>query len=218
LENVGIDKILAMDAESPLRCADAEIEKEMIALIDKAVKDGDTLGGIAEVVAAPVPPGLGSHTQWDRRLDGQLAQALMSIPAVKAVEIGNGIAAAQQFGSGVHDEIFYSKEQRRFFRKSNNAGGLEGGVTNGADLRARVFVKPIPTLRKPLMSVDLVTKKPSSAAFERSDTCVVPAAGVIAEGMLSIVLAKAFLEKFGGDSIAEVGANFANYEKLLAEF
>jgi len=218
LENVGIDKILAMDAESPLRCADAEIEKEMIALIDKAVKDGDTLGGIAEVVAAPVPPGLGSHTQWDRRLDGQLAQALMSIPAVKAVEIGNGIAAAQQLGSGVHDEIFYSKEQRGFFRKSNNAGGLEGGVTNGADLRARVFVKPIPTLRKPLMSVDLVTKKPSSAAFERSDTCVVPAAGVVAEGMLSIVLAKAFLEKFGGDSIAEVGANFANYEKLLAEF
>jgi chorismate synthase len=218
LKKMTIDEIFAVNAESPLRCADARIEREMMALIDEAVKDGDTLGGIAEVVAAPVPPGLGSHTQWDRRLDGRLAQALMSIPAVKAVEIGNGIAAARQVGSRVHDEIFYDEERRRFFRKSNNAGGLEGGVTNGADLRVRIFVKPIPTLRKPLMSVDLITKKPSSAAFERSDTCVVPAAGVVAEAMVSIVLAGAFLEKFGGDSLAEVRANFANYERLLTEF
>jgi chorismate synthase len=217
-ENLGIDEILARSAASPLRCVDAEIENEMIALIDKAAKDGDTLGGIVEVVAAPVPPGLGSHTQWDRKLDGQLAQALMSIPAVKAVEIGNGIASAQRVGSSVHDEVFYDEDRRRFFRKTNNAGGLEAGVTNGSDLRVRIFVKPIPTLRKPLMSVDLITKKPASAACERSDTCVVSAAGVVAEAMVCIVLAKTFLEKFGGDSIAEVRANFANYQKLLTEY
>lgn len=218
LENIGIDGILAIDPESPLRCADARIQDEMVALIDKAAGDGDTVGGIAEVVAAPVPPGLGSHTQWDRKLDGRLAQALMSIPAVKAVEIGNGVAAAQRNGSNVHDEIFYDAEQRRFFRTTNNAGGLEAGVTNGADLRARIFVKPIPTLRKPLMSVDLVTKEARAALFERSDTCVVPAAGVVSEAMVGIILAQAVLEKFGGDSMAELEANFTNYIRLLREF
>jgi chorismate synthase len=217
-ENVNSQEILALDAESPIRCADADIEKEMMSRIDQAAKDGDTLGGVAEVIAACVPAGLGSHTQWDRKIDGRLAQALMSIPAVKAVEIGDGIVAANRLGSQVHDEIFYDLEQHRFFRKSNNAGGVEGGITNGADLRARIFVKPIPTLRKALMSVDLITKEPSFAGFERSDTCVVPAAGVVAEAVMGIVLAAAFLEKFGGDSMAELEAAFANYQKQLSQF
>jgi len=217
-ENVNSQEILALDAESPIRCADADIEKEMMSRIDQAAKDGDTLGGVAEVIAACVPAGLGSHTQWDRKIDGRLAQALMSIPAVKAVEIGDGIGAANRLGSQVHDEIFYDLEQHRFFRKSNNAGGVEGGITNGADLRARIFVKPIPTLRKALMSVDLITKEPSFAGFERSDTCVVPAAGVVAEAVMGIVLAAAFLEKFGGDSMAELEAAFANYQKQLSQF
>ncbi len=209
------DRILAVDADSPLRCADPEAAKRMIASIDAAKAAGDTLGGVLETVALSVPPGLGSHTQWDRKLDGQIAQALMSIPAAKAVEIGEGIAAAKLAGTAVHDEILYSEERHRFYRRTNRAGGLEAGVTNGEDVRARVFMKPIPTLRKPLMSVDVHTKQPFEAAFERSDTCVVPAAAVIAEAMLAIVLARAFLEKFGGDSIVEVEANYANYQRLL---
>ena len=190
----------------------------MPAAIDQAKQLGDTLGGIVEVVASPVPIGLGSHTQWDQKLDGQLARALMSIPAAKAVEIGTGIAAAQSFGSEVHDEIFYDAGRRAFYRRTNRAGGLEAGITNGADLRARVYMKPIPTLRKPLMSVDLVTKEPFQAAFERSDTCVVPAAAVITETMVSIVLARAFIDKFGGDSLKELESNFANYQRLLQEY
>jgi chorismate synthase len=218
VEKLPAEEIFRLDPDSPLRCADAGIQDRMLALIDQAAKDGDTVGGIAEVVASPVPPGLGSHTQWDRKLDGQLAQALMSIPAVKAVEIGSGVSAAQKPGSEVHDEIFYDDRQRQFYRKTNNAGGLEGGVTNGADIRARIFVKPIPTLRKALMSVDLVTKQPSAAAFERSDTCVVPAAGVVAEAMLGIVLTRAFLEKFGGDSLAELESNCHSFRDRLSEF
>jgi chorismate synthase len=218
LETLDSNTILAVDPESALRCADSEVEKQMIALIDRAAKEGDTLGGTAEVIATGVPPGLGSHTQWDRKLDAQLALALMSIPAVKAVEIGAGIAAAGLMGSCVHDEIYYDEERRRFFRKSNNAGGLEGGVTNGADLRARIFVKPIPTLRRSLMSVDLVTKEACAAAFERSDTCVVPAAGVVAEAMVGMVLAQAFLDKFGGDSMIELEANYSSYCDLLDKY
>jgi len=218
IESLDSQEILALDVESPVRCADANTEKEMILRIDQAAKDGDSLGGIAEVVASSVPAGLGSHTQWDRKFDGRLAQGLMSIPAVKAVEIGEGIGAAGRVGSQVHDEIFYDFGRHRFFRKSNNAGGVEGGITNGADLRARIFVKPIPTLRKALMSVDLITKEPSPAGFERSDTCVVPAAGVVAEAVMGIVLAGAFLEKFGGDSMAEVEAGFANYQNQLSQF
>lgn len=217
-EGADIADILQLDPESPIHCADPVTEKQMIAAIDHAIKEGDTVGGVVAVIAAPVPPGLGSHTQWDRKLDGLLAQALMSIPAVKAVEIGNGIAAAQHPGSTVHDEIYYDAERRRFFRETNNAGGIEAGVTNGSDVRARLFVKPIPTLRKALMSVDLITKQPSAAAFERSDTCVVPAAAVVAEAVLAIVLAKAFLEKFGGDSMTELESNFAGYTNLLNEF
>jgi len=209
------EEILALDPESLLRCADSEAERRMVASIDTAKKAGDTLGGIAEVVAVSIPPGLGSHTQWDCKLDGQMAQALMSIPAVKAVEIGEGIACAERFGSAVHDEIFYDAAQRRFYRKTNRAGGLEAGVTNGAEVRVRVYIKPIPTLKQPLQSVDVHSKQPFEAAFERSDTCVVPAAAVIAEAMLSIVLARAFVEKFGGDSLAEMEANFSNYQHLL---
>jgi len=217
-ENLTGPEILKIKPESPLRCADPEAETRMMAAIDEAKQLGDTLGGIVEVVASPVPIGLGSHTQWDLKLDGRLAQALMSIPAAKAVEIGTGISGAQSFGSEVHDEIFYDTERRVFFRRTNRAGGLEAGITNGADLRARVYMKPIPTLRRPLMSVDLVTKEPFQAAFERSDTCVVPAAAVITEAMVSVVLAGAFLEKFGGNSLKELEANFANYQKLIRDY
>jgi chorismate synthase len=211
-------EILRIDPESPLRCADPESERRMMAAIDRAKSAGDTLGGVLEVLAVGVPPGLGSHTQWDRKLDGQLAQALMSIPAAKAVELGAGVAAARMPGSEVHDEIFYDPDRRRFHRRTNRAGGIEGGITNGADVRARVYLKPIPTLRKPLMSVDLRSKETFEAAFERSDTCVVPAAAVIAEAMVGFVLSRAFLEKFGGDSIVETAANYANYSRLLDEF
>jgi chorismate synthase len=190
----------------------------MASRIDSAKNAGDTLGGVVELVAVSVPPGLGSHTQWDLKLDGQIAQALMSIPAAKAVEIGEGIAGAQRFGSAVHDEIFYNAGQHRFYRKTNRAGGLEAGVTNGAEVRARIYMKPIPTLKKPLMSVDVDSKQPLEAAFERSDTCVVPAAAVIAEAMLGFVLARAFLKKFGGDSIIEVEANYTNYQRLLTAY
>jgi chorismate synthase len=142
----------------------------------------------------------------------------MSIPAAKAVEIGSGVSTAAIFGSGVQDEIFYDERNRTFYRKTNRAGGMEGGISNGADIRVKVYMKPIPTLRKPLMSVDLVTKQPSEAAFERSDTCVVPAAAVIAETMVATVLTDAFLEKFGGDSMAETRANFDNYQKLVSDY
>jgi chorismate synthase len=217
-EKLSCEKILALDAESPVHCADPDAEKRMKALIDEAKEYGDSLGGSVEVIACPVLPGLGSHIQWDRKLDGQIAQAMMSIPSVKAVEIGSGIAAAQSPGSMVHDEIFYDSHAKRFFRKTNRAGGVEGGISNGADIRVRVYLKPIPTLRAPLSSVDIISKQPSDAVVERSDTCVVPAAGVIAEAMLGVVLASAFLEKFGGDSIKEVEGNYANYFRLLQEY
>ncbi len=214
-ERLSSAEILAIDPESPLRCADPEAASRMAVHIDAAKKAGDTLGGVVEVIAISVPPGLGSHTQWDLKLDGQIAQALMSIPAVKGIEVGEGIAGAGRFGSAVHDEIFYSEERHRFYRKTNRAGGLEAGVTNGSEVRARIYLKPIPTLKKPLLSVDVHTKQPLEAAFERSDTCVVPAAAVIAEAMLGFVLTRAFLEKFGGDSLIEVEANYANYKSLL---
>ena len=215
MENLDGSAILAIDPESALRCADDVVAAQMMALIDQAAQEGDTLGGTAEIVAIGVPPGLGTHTQWDRRLDAMLASGLMSIPAVKAVEIGTGIASSAGTGSCVHDEIFYDEKRHRFYHSSNNAGGLEGGVTNGADLRARIYVKPIPTLRKSLRSADLVTKKACAAAFERSDTCVVPAAGVVAEAMVGLVLTQAFLDKFGGDSMIELQANYRSYCALL---
>lgn len=217
-EGLSGEKILALDAESDIRCADPDAEKRMKAIIDQARESGDSVGGIVEVIAASVLAGLGSHAQWDRRLDGRIAQAMMSIPSVKAVEIGSGITGAQSLGSTVHDQIFYDSPAKSFFRKTNRAGGVEGGISNGSDIRVRIYAKPIPTLRKPLDSVDVVSKKPSEAVVERSDTCVVPAAGVIGEAMLGIVLAAAFIDKFGGDSIEEVAENHSNYLRLLEKY
>ncbi len=202
-------EISAIDENSPLNCADTEIEKQMIELIDKAKAEGDTLGGIFEVVAKNVVTGLGSHTSWSEKLDGRIAQAFMSIQATKAVEIGTGVENAALFGSKVHDEIVF--EDEKFKRTSNRAGGLEGGITNGEELRVRGYLKPISTLKKPLRSVDIDTKKEDLAAFERSDVTAVPAAGVIGEAMLAIVLANAMREKFGGDSIDEMKRNFDDF-------
>jgi chorismate synthase len=192
--------------ESPVRCALPAVAEAMVAEIDRAKKDGDTVGGVVEVVARGVPAGLGSYVQWDRRLDGRIAQALMSIHAVKAVAIGAGVAGGVTRGSLFHDEILWSAGAG-IERPTNRAGGLEGGVTNGQEVRALAVVKPIPTLLIALRSVDLATKEPQKASVERSDTCVVPAAGVVAEAMLALVLADALLEKTGGDSLDEVLAH-----------
>jgi chorismate synthase len=192
--------------ESPVRCADAAAAAAMVAEIDRAKKDGDSVGGVFEVVARGVPAGLGSFGQWDRRLDGRIAQALMSIPAVKAVAIGEGFAGGAARGSLFHDEILWSGPLG-LERPTNRAGGLEGGVTNGEEIRAQAVVKPIPTLLVALRSVDLATKEPQKASVERSDTCVVPAAGVVGEAMLALVLADALLEKTGGDSLPEILAH-----------
>ena len=204
--------------ESPLRCVDSATETKMKAEVDAALKAGDTVGGIFEVVAHRVPVGLGSHAQWDEKLDGKLAQAVMSIQAVKGVEIGAGVTAAGSYGSEVQDEISYDKPARRFRRSSNRAGGLEGGMTNGEDVIVRGYLKPISTLRRALGTADLVTKEPVQAAYERSDWCVVPAAGVAGEAMVALVLADAFLQKFGGDSLAETRRNFDNYARQIDEF
>jgi chorismate synthase len=189
--------------KSPVRCADTAAGLAMVAEIDRCKKQGDTVGGIFEVVVRGLPPGLGSFAQWDRRLDGRLAQALMSIPAVKAVSIGDGFAAGQTSGAQFHDEILFD-DARGLVRPSNRAGGLEGGVTNGEELRAQAVVKPIPTLLIPLRSINLKTKEAEAASVERSDTCVVPAAGVVGEAMTAWVAADALLEKFGGDSLTEL--------------
>ncbi len=210
------EEISRIDENSPLRCADKEIEEQMSGLIDKAKEDGDTLGGIFEVVAKNVVVGLGSHTSWNEKLDGRIAQAFMSIQAVKAVEIGNAVQNASLFGSKVHDEIIF--ENNNFKRTSNRAGGLEGGITNGEELRVRGYLKPISTLKKPLRSVDIDTKQEDLAAFERSDVTAVPAAGVIGEAMLAIVLANSMREKFGGDSLAEMKINFENYSNSLQNY
>jgi len=188
---------------SPVRCLDAEAEKPMIARIDEAKAKRDTVGGIFEVAAFNVPVGLGSYVHWDRRLDARLAAAMMSIPAMKGVEIGDGFGGATRWGSEVHDRIFYN-DARGYFRDTNNAGGLEGGVTNGQPLVVRVAMKPISTLMQPLDSVNIRTKEATPAHIERSDVCALPAAGVIGEAMLALVLVEAFLEKYGGDSIEEI--------------
>ena len=207
------DEITAISAHAPLACVNKEIEAQMVALVDEAKANGDTLGGIFEVVAHGLPVGLGSHTSWEEKLDGRIARAIMSIHAVKAVEIGEGVANAGRFGSEVHDEIHAG-----FVRKTNRAGGLEGGITNGEELRVRGYLKPISTLRKPLTSVDIDSKEESPAAFERSDITAVPAAGVIGEAMLSAVLANSMREKFGGDSIEEMLRNYEAYQKSIAEY
>jgi chorismate synthase len=218
--SVAWDEIRAVNADldSPLRCVDSSVQDKMKAEVDAALKAGDTVGGIFEVVAHNVPVGLGSHAQWDEKLDGRLAQAVMSIQAVKGVEIGAGVTAAGSYGSEVQDEISYDKVAKRFRRSSNRAGGLEGGITNGEDVIVRGYLKPISTLRRALGTADMVTKEPIQAAYERSDWCVVPAAGVAAEAMVALVLADAFLQKFGGDSLAEMRRNFDNYGRQIAEF
>ncbi len=203
---------------SDLSCADAEAEARMREAIHAASHDGDTLGGVVEVVALGLPPGLGSHVQWDRKLDGRLAQALMSIPAIKGVEIGDGFAAAARRGSTVHDPIGYDAKSARFTRPSNHAGGLEGGITNGEPLVCRAAMKPISTLRRALPSVDVATKEPFEAAFERSDICAVAAAGVVGEAMVLATLADAVLEKFGSDSMRELQRNVAAYREQVCQY
>ena len=255
------EQISSIPIDSPLNCADAEMQARMIEIIDAAKENGDTLGGVFEVVAKGVVPGLGSAYSWTEKLDGRIAAAFMSIHAVKAVEIGAGVSNASKPGSEVHDEIYLSAEPdgrqnvvpgirnaelghsasaeageygdtdsafrvphspfqnaSAFTRKTNNAGGLEGGITNGEELRVRGYLKPISTLKKPLQSVDIETKEASEAAYERSDVTVVPAAGVIGESMLAIVLANSMREKFGGDSIEEMGRNFASYCDSLSKY
>lgn len=201
-----------------LGCVDAEAEQRMKAVVDEAYRAGDTAGGIFEVVAHNVPVGLGSHIAWDTRLDGLLAQAIVSIQAVKGVEVGFAADGAASFGSKVQDTIHYDREHRRFTRGANRAGGLEGGITNGQDIVVRGLLKPISTLRRPLESVDLETREPVAAAYERSDVCVVPAAGVIGEAMVAIVLARALLEKFGGDSVRETRRNFDGFLQQVRDF
>ncbi len=192
-----------------LNVGGAESEEEIKAAIDKAKEEGDTLGGCFSIVFKNLPVGLGSFVHWDRRLDGQLAQAIMSIPAVKAVEIGAGCAVAGMAGSVTHDEIFYDSEKCEYYRKTNNAGGIEGGMTNGEDLVIKVCMKAIPTMKKPLNSVDIATKEPYNAHFERSDTSAVEACAIVGEAMAAITLADAFLDKFGGDSLEEIKKNYA---------
>jgi chorismate synthase len=207
---VSFDDAAAQADDAPLHCVDAETQQRMIAAIDAAKEAGDTLGGAFEVIASGVPAGLGSYVQWDRKLDGRLAQAVMCIHAIKGVGIGLGPEVAVRPGSRVHDEILPpAAASTSLERPTNNAGGLEGGVTNGQDLRVTGFMKPIATLMQPLRSVDLTTMGPAPAAIERSDVCAVPAAAVVAEAMVAFVLADAFLEKFGGDSIAEIERHYA---------
>jgi chorismate synthase len=209
---------LSERGEVLLGCVDGETEQKMKEAVDHAYRTGDTVGGVFEVVAHGVPPGLGSHIAWDTRLDGRLAQAIVSIQAVKGVEIGFAAEGAAAYGSAVQDTIHYDKPRQEFYRGSNRAGGLEGGITNGQDLFVRGLLKPISTLRRPLESVDLPTREPALAAYERSDVAVVPAAGVIGEAMVALILAQAFLEKFGGDSLQETKRNFEGYAAQVKNY
>ena len=208
------DEVKRRAEASEVRCADPAAETAMIAAIDAAKEKGDTLGGVFETVALGCPVGLGSYVQWDRRLDGRLAQAFCSIQAIKGCEFGMGFETARRPGSGVHDEIVFDAAQG-FNRSSNNAGGLEGGVTNGQPVVVRAAMKPLSTLRTPLRSVDLATKEAVEAVVERSDVCAVPAAGIVGEAMMAIVLADAFLEKFGGDGLDEIHRNYRAYQDSL---
>src|SRR5262245_742273 len=229
LTGLNYEEIHRRAEESPVRTADSAAEEKMIALIEACKKEGNTLGGVFEVVALGLPPGLGSHTQWDRKLDGRLAQALMSIQAMKGVEIGLGFEMARRRGSEVHDEIFFDPTKdvtegtprivpTGFYRGSNNSGGTEGGMSNGAPLVARVAMKPISTLMSPLHSVDLRSKQATDASVERSDVCAAPAAAVVGESVVAFELAKAFLEKFGGDSLREIQRNYENYLEQIKSY
>jgi chorismate synthase len=213
-------KAVSNKPEVLLSCADPDLEQRMKDEVDKVLKTGDSVGGVFEVVAHDVPPGLGTYAQWDERLDALLAAAVMSLQAVKAVEIGSGVSAASSPGSQVHDEIGYEATAgyTKFSRRHNHAGGIEGGVSNGQEIRVRGYLKPISTLRRPLQSVDFATREPVKAAYERSDVCVVPAAGVAAEAMVALTLARAALEKFGGDSMLETKRNFLGYLEQLKNY
>ena len=212
-------KIKAEINKSPVYCVDGIASIGMCREIDRAREKGDTLGGVFEVVISGVPIGLGSYVEWDRRLDARLASAFMSIPGVKAVEIGEGIEASKKKGSAVHDEIFIQDKPNnnysRYYRKTNRAGGIEGGIANGEEVVIRAYLKPIPTLINPLRSIDFATKKETKAIYQRSDICVVPAASVVGEAVTTWEIAVAFLEKFGGDSLAEIKKNYENYKELL---
>ncbi len=223
------EEIFELAEQSPVRVADKGAEEKMIALIDECKRKGDTLGGIFEVVALGLPPGLGSHAQWDCKLDGRLARALMSIQAIKGVEIGLGFEMARRRGSEVHDEIFFDPNKMvsegtprivptGFYRGSNNSGGTEGGMSNGAPLVVRAAMKPISTLMSPLQSVDLRSKQPADASVERSDVCSAPAAAVVGESVVAFELAAAFLEKFGGDSLHEIRRNYEGYLEQIKNF
>ena len=229
LDRLSFNEIYARSEESPVRTADPEAEEKMIALIEECKREGNTLGGIFEVVVLGLPPGLGSHTQWDRKLDGRLARALMSIQAMKGVEIGLGFEMARRRGSEVHDEIFFdpSKDVTEgtprvvptgFYSGSNNSGGTEGGMSNGAPVIARVAMKPISTLMSPLQSVDLRSKQPADASVERSDVCAAPAAAVVGESVVAFEIARTFLEKFGGDSLREVRRNYESYLEQIKNY
>ena len=228
-DGLTFEEIYARAEESPVRTADKVAEEKMIALIEECKKGGNTLGGIFEVVTLGLPPGLGTHTQWDRKLDGRLAQALMSIQAIKGVEIGLGFEMARRRGSQVHDEIFFDPAKMvtestprivptGFYRGSNNSGGTEGGMTNGAPLVVRVAMKPISTLMSPLQSVDLRSKQAADASVERSDVCAAPAAAVVGESVVAFELANAFLEKFGGDSLREIQRNYERYLEQIKSY
>lgn len=212
-----IDELISKTENSSVRVVDAETEKLMEAYIDKIKEEGDSIGGIVECIVEGVPVGLGSHVQYDRKLDGRIAQAVMSINAFKGVEIGIGFEAGRLPGSKVHDEILYS-EERGYHRASNRLGGFEGGMTNGMPIVVRGVMKPIPTLYKPLQSIDIDTKEPFAAQVERSDACAVPAASVVLEHVVAWEVAKAFLEKFGGDSLEEVERNVKSYQAQLESY
>lgn len=229
LDGLTYEETFSRSEDSPVRTADPRAEEKMIALIEECKKEGNTLGGIFEVVALGLPPGLGTHTQWDRKLDGRLALALMSIQAMKGVEIGLGFEMARRRGSQVHDEIFFDPKKdvsqntprivpTGFYRGSNNSGGTEGGMTNGSPLVVRVAMKPISTLMSPLNSVDLRTKQPTDASVERSDVCAAPAAAVVGESVVAFELANAFFEKFGGDSLRETRRNYENYLEQIKNY
>jgi chorismate synthase len=229
MDGLSYEEIYARAEESPVRTADETAEANMIASIEECKKNGDTLGGIFELVVLGLPPGLGSHAQWDQKLDGRVAQALMSIQAIKGVEIGLGFEMARRRGSEVHDEIFFDPAKMvtegtprivptGFYRGSNNSGGSEGGMTNGAPLVARAAMKPISTLMSPLQSVDLRSKQPADASVERSDVCAAPAAAVVGESVVAFEIANAFLQKFGGDSLHEIKRNYEGYLEQIKNF
>ena len=216
-KGLAFNQIISVAEKSPVRCADPIASRLMCKAIEEAADQGDTLGGVFEIIINGVPPGLGGYAQWDARIDGKLARAIMSIQAIKAIGFGIGFDTAKRKGSAVHDEIFFDKK-KGFYRKTNNAGGIEGGMTNGEEIIIHAAMKPISTLKKPLASVNIKTKKAIKATVERSDVCAVPAAGVIGEAVSAIEIANAMIEKFGGDSVVEIQRNYEGYLSQIRKF